>query len=573
MSVDKFGRSSHLGQRHNNSLQDFMKFYSSFRLSLTSDGNIDASNLKICNVNEPTQASDVTTKKYVDMVQSNQDVLKQAVQSMKDNIHKQANLLDQTLQRHEKLKDDFEQKYQQQGDSIDRLWAKQHTDIEIMKNLNTHIFDVVKFNEKGLEKHKGYTEEALKELKNQNHGDIENLKTTFDSAITVVKFHQDELIKYKDEMKQALKEIRDQTASVILNLKTLNIATDQLEEADQKQIDRIATIEDKQQLSRLQRLACISVTGATRSAPTEALEALLSLPRLHIEAEAGAMRASYRVKQWGQWRGRVQDGGHVSVLSQLVERDKLLEAPSDKIPPTYVFKKNFTVEIPSREVWNRDSDALVSQGLVCQAALHALKSPRITSQVVLECTNSLAELGQRNKVRLVWVPGHCGVTGNEEADALARKGSSDTFTGPEPAVGLPYSYPQGSIDNRTREKCQVDWSRGIGLRQARLLIKGPGAAATRSLVNLNRANIKIITGLLTGHGRLNKHLNTIGLSPDSRCKLCGTSDEDSVHVLCDCPRVIVNRHKHFGAGYLAPEDIREIPVDKVLAFARSTGLF
>ncbi|KAJ8911101.1 hypothetical protein NQ315_003363 [Exocentrus adspersus] len=96
-----------------------------------------------------------------------------------------------------------------------------------------------------------------------------------------------------------------------------------------------------------------------------------------------------------------------------------------------------------------------------QAALHALKSPRITSQVVLECTNSLAELGQRNKVRLVWVPGHCGVTGNEEADALARKGSTDIFTGPEPAGGLPYSYPQGSIDNWTREKCQEDWSRGI----------------------------------------------------------------------------------------------------------------
>ncbi|KAJ8914523.1 hypothetical protein NQ315_002796 [Exocentrus adspersus] len=306
----------------------------------------------------------------------------------------------------------------------------------------------------------------------------------------------------------------------------------------------------RQQLSRLQRMACISVTGAMRTAPTEALEALLSLPRLHIEAEAGAMRASYRVKQWRQWRGRVQDGGHVSALNQLVERDKLLEAPSDKIPLTYVFKKNYTVEIPSREVWNQDPDALVSHGLVwftdgsktlegtgagvrgvrprvelsfplgkhasvfqaevfaisacvsenlkrgysnqhiqictdSQAALHALKSPRITSQVVLECTNSLAALGQRNKVRLVWVPGHSGVAGNEEADVLARKGSSDTLTGPEPAIGLPYSYPLGSIDNWTREKCQEDWSRGIGLRQARLLIKGPGAAATRSLVNLN----------------------------------------------------------------------------------------
>ncbi|KAJ8913284.1 hypothetical protein NQ315_010950 [Exocentrus adspersus] len=303
--------------------------------------------------------------------------------------------------------------------------------------------------------------------------------------------------------------------------------------------------------------------------------------------------------------------------------------------PELLTLRKKALEIPSREVWNQDPDALVSHGLVwftdgsktlegtgagvrgvrprvelsfplgkhasvfqaevfaisacasenlkrgysnqhiqictdSQAALHALKSPRITSQVVLECTNSLAALGQRNKVRLVWVPGHSGVAGNEEADVLARKGSSDTLTGPEPAIGLPYSYPLGSIDNWTREKCQEDWSRGIGLRQARLLIKGPGAAATRSLVNLNRASISVITGLLTGHGRLNKHLNTIGLSPDSRCRLCGTSDEDSIHVLCHCPRVIVNRHRFFGAGYLAPEDIREVPVDRVLAFARST---
>ncbi|KAJ8909909.1 hypothetical protein NQ315_014916 [Exocentrus adspersus] len=193
--------------------------------------------------------------------------------------------------------------------------------------------------------------------------------------------------------------------------------------------------------------------------------------------------------------------------------------------PELLTLRKKALEIPSREVWNQDPDALVSHGLVwftdgsktlegtgagvrgvrpqvelsfplgkhasvfqaevfaisacvsenlkrgysnqhiqictdSQAALHALKSPRITSQVVLECTNSLAALGQRNKVRLVWVPGHSGVAGNEEADVLARKGSSDTLTGPEPAIGLPYSYPLGSIYNWTREKCQEDWSRG-----------------------------------------------------------------------------------------------------------------
>ncbi|KAJ8910213.1 hypothetical protein NQ315_014504 [Exocentrus adspersus] len=289
---------------------------------------------------------------------------------------------------------------------------------------------------------------------------------------------------------------------------------------------------------------------------------------------------------WKEFCESIEDLPAASRIHKVLKKDQDCRINDLRLPD---------VEIPSREVWNQDPDALVSHGLVwftdgsktlegtgagvrgvrprvelsfplgkhasvfqaevfaisacvsknlkrgysnqhiqictdSQAALHALKSPRITSQVVLECTNSLAALGQRNKIRLVWVPGHSGVAGNEEADVLARKGSSDTLTGPEPAIGLPYSYPLGSIDNWTREKCQEDWSRGIGLRQARLLIKGPGAAATRSLVNLNRASISIITGLLTGHGRLNKHLSTIGLSPDSRCRLCGTSDEDSIHV-------------------------------------------
>ncbi|KAJ8909306.1 hypothetical protein NQ315_004678 [Exocentrus adspersus] len=184
-----------------------------------------------------------------------------------------------------------------------------------------------------------------------------------------------------------------------------------------------------------------------------------------------------------------------------VERDKLLEAPSDKILSHMSLRKIIQLRSQAEKSGTRDPDALVSHGLVwftdgsktlegtgagvlgvrprggtqfplgkhasvfqaevfvisacvsenlkrgysnqhiqictdSQAALHALKSSRIISQVVLECTNSLAALGQRNKVRLVWVPGHSGVAGNEEADVLAPKGSSDTLTGPEPAIGL-----------------------------------------------------------------------------------------------------------------------------------------
>jgi ribonuclease HI len=62
-----------------------------------------------------------------------------------------------------------------------------------------------------------------------------------------------------------------------------------------------------------------------------------------------------------------------------------------------------------------------------RAAFLAFKSYAVSSRVVLHCGDSLQELALSNIVRLVWVPAHCGIHGNEEADALERTGSSSTF--------------------------------------------------------------------------------------------------------------------------------------------------
>jgi ribonuclease HI len=51
------------------------------------------------------------------------------------------------------------------------------------------------------------------------------------------------------------------------------------------------------------------------------------------------------------------------------------------------------------------------------------------SQLVWECKQNLILLTKRNKVTLVWVPGHWGIDGIEKADALAREKSENTITG------------------------------------------------------------------------------------------------------------------------------------------------
>jgi hypothetical protein len=62
------------------------------------------------------------------------------------------------------------------------------------------------------------------------------------------------------------------------------------------------------------------------------------------------------------------------------------------------------------------SEGIVNRAIsICSenmAALLAFKSYAMPSRVVLQCRDALQEMALSNRVRLVWVPGHCGIHGN-----------------------------------------------------------------------------------------------------------------------------------------------------------------
>jgi hypothetical protein len=64
------------------------------------------------------------------------------------------------------------------------------------------------------------------------------------------------------------------------------------------------------ELSNLQRVACLGITGAMRTAPAAAIEVLLELPPLHLQAEAEAKVGNCRLRCNDQWKPKSKGFGH-----------------------------------------------------------------------------------------------------------------------------------------------------------------------------------------------------------------------------------------------------------------------
>jgi hypothetical protein len=56
------------------------------------------------------------------------------------------------------------------------------------------------------------------------------------------------------------------------------------------------------------------------------------------------------------------------------------------------------------------------------------------------------------------------------------------------------------------------------------------------------------------------------------CRKCGTEEEASAHILCECEALASLRHAYLGSLFLDLEDIRELGMGAIWNFAKGTGL-
>ena len=210
-----------------------------------------------------------------------------------------------------------------------------------------------------------------------------------------------------------------------------------------------------------------------------------------------------------------------------------------------------------------------------QAAIMAINKTSTGSKMVLDTINQLNTLGTSHRVNLRWVPGHEGVPGNETADELARLGSSNQPTGPEPFLPL---------TDRAIRNAIYQHLYNLHLKQYRNLPLSPKGKVPLTiflqqfkykLTPMKAEHRRWLTWLLSGHSPLayfqHKAKNTKFTSPD--CEHCPGVEETSEHFLGECVGYMTLRLRTFGKVILSMEDIAYIKLTKIIEFMVNSHRF
>ena len=146
--------------------------------------------------------------------------------------------------------------------------------------------------------------------------------------------------------------------------------------------------------------------------------------------------------------------------------------------------------------------------------LQALQSNRDTE--LNDLSASLASLCRSHNVILQWIPSHCNVRGNETADSLAKRGTTQEQTD----RSTTYSEAKTII----KAKQQTKWKH-----------QHPRHYSGDPYYLLTRREQVAIFRLRTGHNRLKHHLYSKFRIGDSEQCPCETGNQTTEHLLQSCP--------------------------------------
>ena len=223
----------------------------------------------------------------------------------------------------------------------------------------------------------------------------------------------------------------------------------------------------------------------------------------------------------------------------------------------------------NNEVWKDRVEETIYIYSDSQSAIEAIGSNLVKSKTVFKCKQRLNELGSRNKVSLIWVPGHEGIHGNEKSDELARTGAENSFIGPEPKLGITVNTRKHLVKKWLRNEHVRAWTSYNGARHSKVFCGIPSEETGQQLLSLCRTDVKRVVEVVTNHCSLNEYLFKIGYASSPKC-LCNRGNENGLHMITECPRYRAIRKRIFGKPELLTSDIKleALKVTKLAEFLK-----
>lgn len=393
------------------------------------------------------------------------------------------------------------------------------------------------------------------------------------------------------------------------------------------------TATNKRALYKLQGLAMVMISGASRNTPRKAIARALDAHPIHILIQATAIATCNRLKLNNTWRSDAFQGTHGKIENVLATLGETQE--TDICKPNWGIKLDFTTTIKEASIWNKDIDSidnpvrwwsdgsrmrgktgtgiyspqlqikssfrlndestimqaelhgieasayhslnLMERNIIIhsdsQAALKALSKGSSISKTVTSCINTLNKLALNNTVYLWWIPAHRGHAGNEIADGLAKGATLKT--------NIDFTLPDttSNFDTRIRDwilkEADKEWLKQPKLEYSKTMLTRRDPKRSRDLTRLNRKDLRVATGMLTGAGLLNHHLFQMGKKTDDRCRHCNSSPESFTHLLIDCPYQWMSfcRMACFNTPYPTQNNICNAPIHTLIKFAQISGIY
>ena len=103
-------------------------------------------------------------------------------------------------------------------------------------------------------------------------------------------------------------------------------------------------------------------------------------------------------------------------------------------------------------------------------------------------------------------------------------------------------------------------------------MKGTQQGRATKLLNMNRQQLSVVIGLLTGHLSLNGHLYKIGKDINPFRRRCLNGNETVEHLLCEFKSLTMSRGRIFGQSFGELQQLSHVPVDLFQRFATKIGL-